>query len=163
MEENKLGTGYSGIYYTSHGSKKIHHNAIRHSMEGEYTKDKHGHPQRLKSGGHGQDSMKVMDKYGIKYNIVKTFPNGVRVGNIPDHKRKKEQTGAIHAWFPKSWKQSDIIKAAEFVAARNKGAKDGEAVFANYHGVRVGIIKTHGNIATVFPDYKTQPKPRSKK
>ena len=45
----------------------------------------------------------------------------------------------------------------------DKGIKDGEAVFAKYKGVRVGIIKTNGNIATVFPDYKMQPKPRREK
>ena len=117
----------------------------------------------MKGGGHGQANIEFLEANGLEYNIVKVYDNGVRIGNIPDHKRRKEQTGQNHAWFPKSWKQADIIKAAEFVASRHKGIKDGEAVFANYKGVRVGIIKTNGNIATVFPDYKMQPKPRRKK
>lgn len=36
-----------------------------------------------------------LDKYGIEYNIVKTYPNGVRVGNIPKHKQKIKQTVPI--------------------------------------------------------------------
>ena len=36
----------------------------------------------MKSGGHGQKGMLLLDKYGITYNIVKTYPNGVRVGNM---------------------------------------------------------------------------------
>lgn len=67
--------------------------AVVHSNEGNYTKaDKKRHI-RLKSGGHGQTGMNQLDKYGIKYNIVKTFPNGVRVGNIPDHKQNQRGQG----------------------------------------------------------------------
>lgn len=34
-----MGSGRSGIYYTSHGSSYIHHDALIHVMEGEYDPD----------------------------------------------------------------------------------------------------------------------------
>lgn len=33
-----MGSGESGRYYTSRGSSKIHHQALIHSIEGNYTK-----------------------------------------------------------------------------------------------------------------------------
>ena len=70
--------------------------------------------------------------------------------------KKQKKSGIGQAWFPKSWTQKDITKAAEHVSQLkcNKGVKDGIPVFGMYKGVKVGIIKTHGNIATVFPDSK---------
>ena len=35
---------------------------------------------------------------------------------------------------------------------KNRNIPDGKAVFGEYKGVRVGIIKTNGKIATIFPD-----------
>ena len=79
-----MGTGISGRYYTSHGSKRVHHGALKHSFDGRFsTNQKTGKIINIKSGGHGQSALDVMDKIGMKYNIVKTYPNGVRVGNIP--------------------------------------------------------------------------------
>lgn len=145
-----MGTGVSGKYYTSHGSKKIHHQALIHSAEGEYTKTSN----RLQAGGHGQDALNYMEANGIRYNIVKTFDNGVRVGNIPNHKDKSKRTGANHAWFPKNWTQKDIVAAAEHVSSlkSNVHKKDGEIMWGKWKKVWVGAIRTNGNIATVFPD-----------
>lgn len=42
------------------------------------------------SGGHGQEGMDLLDKYKIEYHVEKTFPNGVRVGYIPNHKVKSK-------------------------------------------------------------------------
>lgn len=150
-----MGTGESGNYYTSGGSDVVHHQALIHSIDGEYTHNqKTGRPERLKSGGHGQSSMDVMDKNGIEYNVIKTFENGVRVGNIPNHKHKRKQTGTAQAWFPKSWTTQDIVKAGEHVASLkpNQGISDGVAMWGVYKGVHVGVIKTDGKIATAFPD-----------
>ena len=98
--------------------------------------------------------MNELKKYGIKYNIVKTFPNGVRVGNIPDHKDKRKQTGTKQAWFPETWKSKDIRHAGEHVAGlkKNRHIADGKTIWGIYKGVRVGVIRTHGKIATIFPD-----------
>lgn len=98
--------------------------------------------------------MKQLDKYGIKYNIVKTYPNGVRVGNIPDHKDKRKRTGINQAWFPKTWTARDIKRAGSHVAGlkHNRRVPDGQPIWGIYKGVRVGVIRTHGKIATIFPD-----------
>lgn len=138
--------------------------AVVHSNEGAYTKPQKGGHIRLISGGHGQTGMNELDKYGIKYNIVKTYPNGVRIGNIPTHKNKRKQTGTGQAWFPKSWTSKDIKHAGEHVAnlKGNRHSKDGVAVFGMWKGVRVGVIRTHGIIGTIFPDSK-QPYRKGKK
>lgn len=152
-----MGTTKTGRVLNTKGSAGVASEfAIVHSNEGAYTKPQNGNKIRLKSGGHGQTGMNQLDRYGIKYNIVKTYPNGVRVGNIPTHKNKMKKTGTGQAWFPKNWTTKDIKHAGEHVAnlRGNKHSKDGVTVFGNWKGVRVGVIKTNGKIATIFPDTK---------
>ena len=85
-----MGTSKSGRYINTKGSgTSVSDFALIHSSEGKYTKPTRKNDKlRLVSGGHGQAGLNQLDKYGIKYNIVKTYPNGVRVGNIPNHKTK---------------------------------------------------------------------------
>lgn len=133
----------------------MHHPALIHSIDGEYTHNlKTGRPKRLKSGGHGQASMDVMEKNNIEYNVIKTYENGVRVGNVPNHKQKRKRIGNAQAWFPETWSTKDIVHAGEHVASltRNQGASNGRTMWGTYKGVRVGVIKTDGQIATIFPD-----------
>lgn len=150
-----MGTGESGNYYTSGGSKIIHHPALIHAIDGEYTHEETtGRPKRLKSGGHGQSSMEVMSKNSIEYHIVDTHENGVRVGNVPEHKNRRKQEGTAQAWFPKSWTTHDIVKAGEHVASlkSNKDVPDGVTMWGTYKGVHVGVKKTNGKVSTIFPD-----------
>lgn len=151
-----MGTGKSGRYLnTSGSSRSISDYALVHSSEGTFTYTSKGHHiSKLKSGGHGQAGMNLLDKKGIKYNIVKTYPNGVRVGNIPSHKDKRKRSGTGQAWFPRSWSNKDIRHAGEHVAGlkRNRKVRDGEPIFGTFKGVRVGVIKTNGIPGTVFPD-----------
>ena len=161
-----MGTGDSGIYYTSHGSNRVHHGALIHSFDGLYSRNpKTGKIQNIKSGGHGQSAMIIMDRNGIKFNIVKTYANGVRIGNIPSIKNKTKKSGIGMSWFPRNWTQRDMVRAAEHVSAlkKNRGAKDGVAIYGVYKGVRVGVIKTHGRIATIFPDAYQQPNPKRRR
>lgn len=161
-----MGTTKTGRTLNTQGAAGVASQyAVVHSNEGDYTKPNKGGHIRLKGGGHGQTGMNQLDKYGIKYNIVKTYPNGVRVGNIPTHKDKKKQTGTSQAWFPKTWTSKDIKHAGEHVAnlKGNRHSKDGVAVFGMWKGVRVGVIRTHGKIATIFPDSKQPYKKKSKK
>lgn len=67
-------------------------------------------------------------------------------------RNKKENMG--QSWFPKSWTDKDIRRAGEHVAGLkcNRRLSNGVAAFGVYKGVRVGIIRTNGKIATVFPD-----------
>ncbi|MGG0516646.1 hypothetical protein [Bacillus pseudomycoides] len=39
----------------------------------------------------------------------------------------------------------------------NINVKDGNMIFGEYKGVRVGVIKTNGKMGTVFPDGTKQP------
>jgi hypothetical protein len=129
--------------------------ALVHSNEGTFTQVKRkGDRLRLKSGGHGQKGMELLDRYGIEYNVVKTYSNGVRVGNIPDHKNPLKKSGTGQAWFPQSWSEKDIRRAGEHVAGlkSNRHVKDGQSIYGVYKGVRVGVKRTRGNPGTVFPD-----------
>lgn len=160
-----MGTGESGRYYTSHGSDRVHHGALIHSFDGRYTRNpRTGKIQNIKSGGHGQSALEIMDQNGIRYNIVKTYSNGVRVGNIPSSKEKIKRAGKNMAWFPKSWTVKDMVRAGEHVSGlkSNRNAPDGVTIWGVYKGVRVGVKKTHGQIATIFPDARKQPRSRKK-
>ncbi len=151
-----MGTSKNGRYLNTKGSgQSVSDFALVHSNEGKYTKpSKKGDRLRLVNGGHGQTSMNQLDKYGIKYNVEKTYSNGVRVGNIPDHKNPNKRKSMGQTWFPSSWTAKDIRRAGEHVAGlkANRHVSDGKAVYGVYKHVRVGVIRTNGKIATVFPD-----------
>jgi len=151
-----MGTTKSGRYFKTQGSgTTVGDYALVHSSEGTFTRpSRPGTNIRLLSGGHGQHSLNLLDKYGIKYNIVKEYENGVRVGNIPTHKDKRKRIGTGQAWFPKNWSDKDIRRAGDHVASlkENRHAPDGKVLWGVYKGVRVGIIKTKGTPGTVFPD-----------
>lgn len=150
-----MGTTKSGrVMNTKGAAGQASQFAVIHSNEGKYTKPAKGQKIRLISGGHGQAGMNELDKYSIEYHVVKTYPNGVRVGNIPNHKNKMKQTGANQAWFPKNWTSKDIRHAGEHVAnlKHNRHVPDGVKVFGMWKGVRVGVMRTHGQIGTIFPD-----------
>ena len=157
-----MGTTKSGRYLNTKGSStRVSKFAVVHSNEGDFTRSqkringKMTIGLRLSNGGHGQDGMDLLDKYGIAYNITKVWSNGVRVGNVPTHMNKKfkaKQDG--QSWFPKSWTAKTIRRAGEKVAEMYKGKriKDGVRIYGIYKGVRVGVIMTKGKIATIFPD-----------
>ena len=151
-----MGTSKNGRYLNTKGSgRSVSDFALVHSDEGKYTKpSRKGDKLRLVSGGHGQTGMDQLDKYGIKYNVEKTYSNGVRVGNIPNHKNPTKRKSMGQTWFPKSWTTKDIRHAGEHVAGLkgNRHVPDGKAVYGVYKSVRVGVIRTNGKIATVFPD-----------
>ena len=161
-----MGTTKSGRVLNTRGAGgQASQFSVVHSNEGAYTKPRPVDHIRLKSGGHGQAGMNELDKYGIKYNIVKTYPNGVRVGNIPSHKNPRKATGTGQAWFPKTWTSKDIKHAGEHVAnlKGNRHSKDGVAIYGMWKGVRVGVIRTRGQIGTIFPDSKQPNSKRGKR
>ena len=156
-----MGTSKSGRYLNTKGSgRSVSDFALVHSSEGVFTRSQtrvNGEmviKLRLNNGGHSQKGLELLDKYGIEYNIVRTYPNGVRVGNIPNHMQKAKRKEMGQSWFPKSWTDKDIRRAGEHVAGLkgNRKIPDGFRVYGVYKGVRVGIMKTNGKIATVFPD-----------
>lgn len=156
-----MGTSKNGRYLNTKGSgRSVSDFALVHSSEGSFTRSQsrvNGKIKivlRLDNGGHSQKGMDLLDKYGIKYNIVKTYPNGVRIGNVPNYKQRIKKSGTGQSWFPKSWTEKDIRRAGEHVAGlkRNRHVPDGKTIYGVYKGVRVGVKRTHGKIATVFPD-----------
>ncbi|WP_121643283.1 T7SS effector LXG polymorphic toxin [Bacillus vallismortis] len=134
--------------------------SIKHSDIGDFTKNpKTGDISKMKGGGHGQSNIEFLEKNNIDYNIHKVYENGVRVGNVPGHKVKAKRSGSNQSWFPESWTESDIAatgaKIAELPEFAN--AENGVTIFGEYKGVRVGVIKTNGEIGTIFPDATKQP------
>jgi hypothetical protein len=161
-----MGTTKTGRTLNTRGAAGIASQfAIVHSNEGAYTHPQKGNRIKLKSGGHGQTGMNELDKYGIRYKVEKTYPNGVRVGRVIDHKNPLKQKSMGQSWFPKGWTSKDIKHAGEHVAnlKGNRHSKDGVAVYGMWKGVRVGVIRTHGKIATIFPDSKQPIKKGRKK
>lgn len=163
-----MGTTKTGRTLNTHGARgAASQYAVVHSNEGDYTKPGKNQHIRLKASGHGQAGMNELDKYGIEYHVVKTYPNGVRVGYVPNHKEKRKQSGTGQSWFPKEWTSKDIKRAGEHVANlkhnKSASAKDGKPVFGMWKGVRVGVIRTNGIIATIFPDSNQPTKKRGKK
>lgn len=156
-----MGTTRCGRYMNTKGSKRHASDfALIHSNEGKFKwrqdrNCKNGEKKiRLAGGGHGEDGRKLLEKYGIEYHIVKTYPNGVRIGYVNDHVSKIKQSGTNMTWFPSSWDKKTIRRAGEHVAQlkRNANPKDGVPIFGIYKGVRTGVIMTDGQIGTIFPD-----------
>ena len=141
-----MGTGKSGRYLNTQGAKNsLSEYAVVHSNEGTFIHDLKNRVLRLKSGGHGEDNIKLLNKYNIEYNVNKTYDNGVRVGNIPNHKDPKKRIGNNQSWFPNNWKEKDIKNAGNYVAKlkKNSNAKDGEKMYGTFKGVKIVVIKSH--------------------
>lgn len=153
-----MGSGNSGLYKSLAQSVNkgmvisVPAKALRHASVGEYTKNSN----RLKSGCHSQDGIEELKRRNIKYVIVKTYPNGVRLGYIPDHleRRKrglgKNQIGQL--WFPKGWTDKDIRDAGAAILKSYKGKiKDGDTITGWYNKVKVGVIIRNKQTNTIFP------------
>lgn len=141
-----------GLFHRKPKKEKISKKAIEHSSLGEFTKGDNKHPPHLKSGGHGEENIRELKKRGIDYEITKEYPNGVRIGNVPTHKDKKKRTSNKQSWFPKDWTRDTIKQAGEKTISEEKTKhKDGETSIGTYKKVKVGVIRTKGKVATIFP------------
>ena len=139
---------------------EIPEQSLKHANVGDFTVNPStGKVSKMKGGGHGQSNIDFLRENGFELNIEKTYPNGVRIGNVPHHKTPSKRTGTGQAWFPENWTNKDIESAGQHIANQPNfaGAKNGEVIFGDYNGVRVGVIKTDGKIGTIFPDGTKQP------
>ena len=68
-----------------------------------------------------------LEANGLKYEVVDTYPNCVRVGNVLDHKVKAKRTGSNQSWFPESWADNHIVNDGQYVSnlKENINAVDG--------------------------------------
>ena len=69
-------------------------------------------------------------------------------------KIKEKGQESIKLGFLNLGQKKDIRRAGKHVASlkTNKHTTNEKAMFGIYKGVKVGVIKTHGRIGTVFPD-----------
>lgn len=139
---------------------EISEQSLKHADVGDFTiNPSTGKVSKMKGGGHGQSNIDYLKENGFEVNIEKTYPNGVRTGNVPHHKTPSKRTGTGQSWFPENWTSKDIESAGQHIASQSNfaSAKNGEVIFGDYNGVRVGVIKTDGKIGTIFPDGTKQP------
>ncbi|OEH81125.1 hypothetical protein BCR26_17615 [Enterococcus rivorum] len=139
---------------------EIPEQSLKHANVGDFTVNPStGKVSKMKGGGHGQTNIDFLKENGFEVNIEKTYPNGVRTGNVPHHKTPSKRTGTGQSWFPENWTGKDIETAGQQIASQPNfsSAKNGEVIFGDYNGVRVGVIKTDGKIGTIFPDGTKQP------
>ena len=119
------------------------------------------------SGGHGQANIEELERRKIEYNIVKVYENGVRAGNVPEHKKRPKKTGLGQAWFPEDWTAEDIRKAGQYVFSHRdivievKDLRSGNIICYKFHskyrGVTIGIFTDkYGKLSdidgTIYPD-----------
>ena len=173
-EENKIPIENNGNNGLENGNKylDIPEKTLIHANEGDFTNPKN--PKkikpgeiRLKSGGHGEDNIRLLEEKEIEYNIIKEYSNGVRIGNVPNHVVKVKREGTKQAWFPKNWTDKDIEVAAKYVANLKDDSKyslqynrdkDGDMIsifkYSNYNGVTVAVCYDYKKkqITTIFPD-----------
>lgn len=125
--------------------ENISDKVLEHSSKGTFKAN-----GKLKSGGHGEECLKQLKKNNIEYNIVKEYKNGVRVGNVPSHDKQIKRKGTNQSWFPQNWDREKIKKAGQVVSRGGK-KPDGQIKVGYYENVNVGVIRTNGNVATIFP------------
>ena len=56
--------------------------------------------------------------------ISEIYPNGVRVGNIPNSKNSNVRKPNSHTWFPASCTEKDVANAANYVQSKIKNPKE---------------------------------------
>ncbi|MDH4424677.1 EndoU domain-containing protein [Bacillus cereus] len=157
---NGIRSGFDTPDFRQANKITIPESSIKHSDIGDFTTNpKTGDISKMKGGGHGQSNIEFLEENNMDYEITKVYENGVRVGNVPEHKVKRKRIGSNQSWFPENWTDSDIAAAGAKVAELPEfsSAENGVTIFGEYNGVRVGVIKTNGEIGTIFPDATQQP------
>ena len=143
--------------------ERISKEAIRHSSLGDVRFVKETGKLRMFGGGHGQENIDELKKHGIKYKIDKIYPNGVRIGVVPQHKKSPKRKDSNQSWFPSTWTRKTIKRAGEeTINAIPYKLPDGMTTFGKYKNVKVGVKRTNGKVATVFA-HKYQSEGKRKK
>ena len=154
-----MGGGIDKSFVENRNNKNLEldEKALEHIMEGTFKDVDIGDDKKdikqLKSGGHSEETFKQLQTHNIGYTITKTYPNGVRIGNIENHYYEIKRFYSGQTWFPKNWTKTDIIKAINYVISlpENQNAKDGQTMWGVCEGVKLGVKKRDGKIVTAFP------------
>lgn len=140
--------------------------AVKHSSQGGFSKLANPKkPPSLKNGGRpngGGHSQRGIDKIlerGWTVDITKTYKNGVRIGNIPEHTQKFRRSGSQMSWFPENWTDDDILIAGTNIANNEKflPIKKGDIISGyratgTYNNVVICITKNlDGQIDSIYP------------
>ncbi len=147
--------------------KFISKKAQEHASRGTFIYPKDQRPKKIltmKSGGHGQENIAFLRKKKLSYGIDTEFSNGVRLGHIGQHVKKRDARKNGHAWFPRDWDRNEIRVAGEHVASlkRNRILIDNHKHTGRYRGVTVGIIAQKGIVKTIFPFFDVNKHARNK-
>lgn len=135
--------------------ERISKKALIHSSLGEFKENKKTGVIYPTKGGHGQENIKELEKQKIPYKIEASYPNGVRLGNMPTHKQTRRRQGNFHSWFPKNWNKKTIKKAGEKVInSIPYKLPDNKTTFGIFKKVKIAIKRNNGKVTTVFPYYK---------
>lgn len=161
---------FTRYYYDDNGD------FITHSMLGKFTEPGSPkvsfEPNNMTGGGHGQINREYLTELGFAHKVEHTFGNGVETGWIAKHKDaiKNGKASSIgQSWFPKSITEADVLQmknqalasgghlvdpaTGAFTTSKTwASVAEGEHIFFDYKGIRVGIIKTNGNPGTAYPD-----------
>lgn len=140
--------------------------AVKHSSQGGFSKL--ANPKKSPSlknggrpngGGHSQRGINKILERGWTVDITKTYKNGVRIGNIPEHTQKFRRSGSQMSWFPENWTDDDILIAGTNIANNEKflPIKKGDIISGyratgTYNNVVICITKNlAGQIDSIYP------------
>ena len=136
--------------------------AIQHASQGTFIRK--GKGWKMKSGGHGEENISLLNRRKMPHKIETEYSNGVRLGQIENHKNRRNCRHNGHAWFPTAWDRADIKKAGQHIVSlkRNRILMDGALHSGRYKGVSVGIIARNKKIQTIFPCFDVNRHARKK-
>lgn len=110
---------------------------------------------RMGKGGHTEDNIRELKKRGYEYEILKTYPNGVRAGNVLNHFDKRKRERGCQYWFPEDWSREDVRTAGAYVM--NKGtrseSRDGYRYEGQWRGVNVLVLQPPQGGGTICPNF----------
>lgn len=148
------------------GLMTIRKSTLDHSTKGVFTRLKNlNKPASAENGGrphkgfHSESSFEVLKANGTPGIVNKTLPNGVRIGNIENHKSKAKREQNGQTWFPEDWTDDDILIAATSVINNPKNKLSDNMYCGNYkcHSNNVKLTVRTNNPGTIFPNKEGQP------
>ena len=128
--------------------------AQKHSSKGDFGKGKNG-KLILIGGGHGQENIDFLNKKKIDNNVTLLYNNGVQIGNVSNHRRRKNRECSGQCWFPKEWSKKDIKKAGQYVMGLKKNSERTNQIphWGTVNKVKVGVYTKNGFVKSIFPCY----------